>query len=68
MHYSLSLVGNTIIVYHALTRVLGNDKRFGVELPADLVLDLTPGAGRVGLIEKTPRLEAVLGKTHRTEF
>jgi hypothetical protein len=33
MHYSLSLVGNTIIVYHALTRVLGNDKRFGVELP-----------------------------------
>ena len=31
--YSLSLVGNTIIVYHALTRVLGNDKRFGVELP-----------------------------------
>src|SRR5215813_4430039 len=35
---------------------------------ADLVLDLTPGTGRVGLIRETPRLEAVLGKTHRTEF
>ena len=35
---------------------------------ADLALDLTPGTGRVGLIEETPRLEAVLGKTHRTEF
>src|SRR5215831_20265268 len=35
---------------------------------ADLVLDLRPGTGRVGLIRATPRLEAVLGKTHRTEF
>src|SRR5215471_11917686 len=35
---------------------------------ADLVLDLTPGTGRVGWIRETPRLEAVLGKTHRTEF
>src|SRR5215470_12143575 len=35
---------------------------------ADLVLDLTPGTGRVGLIRETPRLEAVLGKTHRMEF
>jgi hypothetical protein len=34
MHYSLSLVSKIIIVYHAPTRVLGNDKRFGVELPA----------------------------------
>lgn len=33
MHYSLSLVGNTIIVYHALARVLGNDKRLSGELP-----------------------------------
>src|SRR5262245_7519187 len=29
---------------------------------ADLVLDLTPGTGRGGLIRETPRLEAVLGK------
>ncbi len=35
---------------------------------ADLVLDLTPGTGRVESIGETPRLEAVLGKTHRTEF
>jgi hypothetical protein len=35
---------------------------------ADLGLDLTPGTGRVGLSRETPRLEAVLGKTHRTEF
>jgi hypothetical protein len=35
---------------------------------ADLVLDLRPGTGRVELIEETPQLEAVLGKTHRTEF
>ena len=35
---------------------------------ADLVRDLTPGTGRVGVIRETPRLEAVLGKTHRTEF
>src|SRR5215470_8154763 len=35
---------------------------------ADLVLDLTPGTGLGGLIRETPRLEAVLGKTHRTEF
>ena len=28
MHYSLSLVSKTIIVYHAPTRVLGNDKGF----------------------------------------
>ena len=33
MHYSLSLVGKIIVVYHALTRVLGNDKRFSGELP-----------------------------------
>jgi len=33
MHYSLSLVGKTVIFYHALTKVLGNDKRFSVELP-----------------------------------
>jgi hypothetical protein len=33
MHYSLSLVSKTIIVYHAPTRVLGNDKRLAVELP-----------------------------------
>jgi len=32
------------------------------------VLDLRPGTGRVELIEETPQLEAVLGKTHRTEF
>src|SRR5262249_58653289 len=35
---------------------------------ADLVLDLRPGTGRVELSEETPQLEAVLGKTHRTEF
>src|SRR5712691_11851135 len=35
---------------------------------ADLVLDLTPGTGRGGLIRATSRLEAVLGKTHRTAF
>jgi hypothetical protein len=35
MHYSLSLVGKTVIFYHALTRVLGNDKRLSVELPLD---------------------------------
>jgi hypothetical protein len=35
---------------------------------ADLVLDLTPGMDRVELIEETPWLEAVLGKTHCTEF
>jgi len=33
MHYSLSLVDETVIFYHALTRVLGNDKRLSVELP-----------------------------------
>jgi hypothetical protein len=35
---------------------------------ADLVLDLTPGTGRGGLIRETSRLEAVLVKTHCTEF
>jgi hypothetical protein len=30
MHYSLSLVGKTVIFYHALTRVLGNDKHLTV--------------------------------------
>ena len=35
---------------------------------ADLVLDLTPGTGRGGLIRATPRLEAVLGKPHCTAF
>jgi hypothetical protein len=33
-----------------------------------LVLDLRPGTGRVELIEETPQLEAILGKTHRTAF
>jgi hypothetical protein len=33
MHYSLSLVGTTVIFYHAPRRVLGNDKRLAVELP-----------------------------------
>src|SRR5215813_3965778 len=31
MHYSLSLVGKIVIFYHALTRVLGNDKHQTVE-------------------------------------
>jgi hypothetical protein len=31
---SLALVGKTVIFYHVLARVLGNDKRFGVELPS----------------------------------
>jgi hypothetical protein len=34
----------------------------------DLALYLTPATGRIRLIVETPRLEAVLGKTHRTEF
>jgi hypothetical protein len=45
----------------------GSIKPWEVGGYADLALDLTPGTGRVGLIKETPRLEAVLGKTHRTE-
>src|SRR5262249_16174343 len=33
MHYSLFLVGKTIIFYHALTRVLGNDKLYNEVRP-----------------------------------
>ena len=46
----------------------GSIKPLEVGGDADLVLDLRPGTGRVELIGETPRLEAVLGKTHRTEF
>jgi hypothetical protein len=34
MHYSFALVGKTVIFYHVLARVLGNDKRFSAELPS----------------------------------
>jgi hypothetical protein len=61
MHYSLSLVGKTIIVYHALTRVLGNDKRFSGELPGggsreqkdifqDILLDLQRQIGATAAV------------------
>ena len=44
----------------ATTKTLSNRGREGGD--ADLVLDLTPGTGRVEVIRETPRLEAGTGE------
>jgi hypothetical protein len=51
MHDSFARIRKTVIFYHVLIRVLGNDKRFSGELPASVCF-----ARKVGILLANPSL------------